>query len=161
MRYSRDACARWFEANGPHTNSRRQLSYGEIVTVLGVVIVLGGLLSLYSGFAQLRAKRHLLADGSTAWASIVPAPKHPEYEPAAYRPMLRFDTDDGRRVQVYSPVPSTKRRPLVEGHKILVHYASEDPTQIVVHGETSRADLLFIGIGLVAVITAIALMAVL
>jgi hypothetical protein len=131
------------------------------VTVLGVVIVLGGLLSLYAGFAQLRARRHLLADGSTAWASIAPAPKHPEYEPSAYRPMLRFDTDDGRPVEVYSPVPSTKRRPLVEGRKILVHYAPEDPTQVVVHGETGRADLLFIGVGLVAVIGAITLMAVL
>lgn len=161
MQCSRDACARWFEANGPHTNSRRQLSYRETVTVLGVVIVLGGLLSLYAGFAQLHTRRHLLADGSTAWASIVPAPKHPEYEPSAYRPMLRFDTDDGRPVEVYSPVPSTKRRPLVEGRKILVHYASEDPTQVVVHGETGRADLLFIGIGLVAVIGAITLIVVL
>lgn len=131
------------------------------MTVLGVVIVLGGLLSLYAGLAQLRARRHLLADGSTAWASILPAPKHPEYEPSAYRPLLRFDTDDGRPVEVYSPVPSTKHRPLIEGRKILVHYAPEDPTLVVVHGEKGRADLLFIGIGLAAVITAITLMAVL
>lgn len=130
------------------------------MTVLGVVIVFGGLLSVYAGIAQLRDRRRLVADGGTAWALIVPAPRHPEYEPSAYRPMLRFDTDDGRLVEVYSPVPSTKRQPLIEGRKILVHYASEDPTQVVVHGEKGRSDLLFIGIGLAAVISAVTVMAV-
>ncbi|MFL6114060.1 MAG: DUF3592 domain-containing protein [Catenulispora sp.] len=128
------------------------------MVVLGVVIVLGGLLSAYAGIAQLRERRRVLAEGDTVWASIVPAPTHPEYEPSAYRPMLRFETEDGRVVEVYSPVSSTKRRPLVEGRRILVHYVGEDPAQVVVHGEKGPTDLLFIGSGLAAVVAAVIVM---
>lgn len=72
--------------------------------------------------------------------------------------MLRFDTADGRPVEVFCPVPSTPRRPLVEGRKVLVHYEPDDPTQVVVHGERGRSDLFFVTLGLAAVLVAIVVM---
>lgn len=122
--------------------------------MLGVVVIVGGLLMLYAGLAQRRFHRRVQSEGGTAWALIAPAPRHPEYEPSAYRPMLRFQTDDGRPVEVFSPVPPTRRRPLVEGRKVLVHYEPDDPTQVVVHGERGRSDLIFIVVGLAAVVGA-------
>lgn len=123
--------------------------------MLGAVILLGGVVSLLAGVTERRRWRRLLAAGHTAWASIVAAPTHPEYDPSAYRPLLRFETDDGRPVEVFSPVAPTARRPLVEGRKILVHYDLDDPAQVVVHGERGRGGSAFIALGLVAIAGAV------
>ncbi|GAA1959742.1 DUF3592 domain-containing protein [Catenulispora subtropica] len=125
------------------------------MTVLGAVILLGGVVSLLAGVMERRRRRRLLAGEHTAWASIAAAPTHPEYEPSAYRPLLRFDTDEGRPVEVFSPVAPTARRPLVEGRKILVHYDPDDPVQIVVHGEHGRGAFVFIALGLAAIAGAV------
>ena len=127
--------------------------------MLGLVILLGGAVSLIAGIADLRRSRRIRAEGETAWATIVPAPKHPEYEPSAYRPLLRFLTSDGRSVEVFSPLPPTRRRPLTEGRKILVHFDPVDPTQVLLHGSRGRADLAFIALGIAAVVGAVVAMA--
>ena len=139
-------------AHEPHSGAAVALAG---VTVLGAVILLGGVVSLLAGITERRRWRRLLADGHTAWASIVPAPTHPEYEPSAYRPLLRFDTEDGRPVEVFSPIAPTARRPLEEGRKILIHYDPDDPAQIVVHGERGRGGWAFILLGIAAVAGAI------
>lgn len=126
--------------------------------MLGAVILLGGALSLIAGVLDRRRIRRIRADGETAWATIVGAPRHPEYEPSAYRPLLRFDTADGRPVEVFSPLPPSRRRPLTEGRKILVYFDPADPTQVVLHGSRDRADLAFIGLGAVAILGALAAM---
>lgn len=41
------------------------------------------------------------------------------------RPVLQFTTEDGRAMEVGSPVPASKRRPLADGSHMLVRY---DPT---------------------------------
>ena len=101
--------------------------------MLGVVIVLGGVVSLVAGVTGRRRSRRIRGEGETAWATIVPAPRHPEYEPSAYRPLLRFRTSDGRAVEVFSPLPPTRGRPLVEGQKVLVYFDPAEPTQVLLH----------------------------
>lgn len=126
--------------------------------MLGAVIVLGGALSLIAGVTDRRRVRRIRAGGETAWATIVPAPKHPEYEPSAYRPLLRFRTADGRPVEVFSPRPPSRRRPLTEGRKILVYFDPADPAQVVMHGGRDRADLAFIALGAAAIVGAVVAM---
>ena len=127
--------------------------------VLGMVILLGGVVSLVAGITGRRRARRIRAEGETAWATIVAAPRHPEYEPSAYRPLLRFETSDGRAVEVYSPSPPTKGRPLVEGRKVLVHFDPADPTQVMLHGGRERADAAFVILGATAILGAVVAMA--
>jgi hypothetical protein len=125
------------------------------VTVLGVVIVLGGVVSVVAGVTGRRRSRRIRGEGETAWATIVPAPRHPEYEPSAYRPLLRFRTSDGRAVEVFSPLPPTRGRPLVEGQKVLVYFDPAEPTQVLLHAGRERADIVFIVLGAVAIVGAV------
>lgn len=127
--------------------------------MLGMVIVLGGAVALIAGIADRRRTRHIRAAGETAWAVIVAAPTHPEYEPSAYRPLLRFETSDGRVVEVFSPLPPTRRRPLTEGRKILVYFDPAEPTQVLIHGGRQRSSATFIALGIVAIVGALIAMA--
>lgn len=116
-------------------------------------------MSLIAGIADWRRVRHIRAAGETAWAMIVAAPRHPEYEPSAYRPLLRFETSEGRPVEVFSPLPPTRRRPLTEGRRILVYFDPADPTQVLIHGGRQRAGVVIIALGIAAIVGAVIAMA--
>ena len=125
------------------------------MAVLGAMLILGGLLCFGVGLADRRAKRRIRSSGEAAWALITPAPRNPDDSPSAYRPLLRFKTEDGREVEAFSPVGSNDSRPLIEGRKVLVHYDPSDPGRVVVHGSRPYADVFFIALGAVAVCAAI------
>ena len=129
------------------------------VVILGSIAAFGGLLSVGAGTAGWRALRRIRDTGVAAWALVAPAPTSPEDSRSAYRPFLRYTTEDGRHLEVFSPAAPTKARPLVEGRPILIHYDPADPAQVVLHGTRPYADLFFIVLGTLAAAGAVALMA--
>lgn len=130
------------------------------VAVLAVVLLIGGGLCLAAAIAERHQRGRIRSTGTAVWALIVPGPRHPEYEESAYRPLLRFTTDDGDQVEVFSPRPSTRHRPLIEGRKVLIRYDPRDPTQVVMHGGRFISDWVFAAVGLAAVVAAITVLAV-
>jgi hypothetical protein len=128
------------------------------VAVLGSLAVFGGLLSVGAGMAGWRALRRIQETGVAVWALVFPAPTSPEDARSAYRPFLRYTTEDGLPLEVFSPMAPSKTQPLVEGRPILIRHDPADPTQIVVHGMRACADLVFIALGTVAAAGATAFM---
>jgi hypothetical protein len=126
--------------------------------IIGSVAMFGGVLSAGAGTAGWRALRRIRDSGIAVWALIAPAPRSPEDAPSGYRPLLRYTTEDGRPLEVFSPSAPTKSRPLVEGRPILVRYDPADPTQIVLHGTRPYADILFIVLGALAAVGAVVFM---
>ena len=130
------------------------------VVIIGTVAFFGGVLCAGAGLAGLRALRRIQDTGVAVWALIAPAPRQADDVPSAYRPLLRYVTEDGRPLEVYSPAAPSKGRPLVEGRPILVRYDPADPTQIVLHGTRFFADRVFIVAGTLAALSSIAVMVV-
>ena len=128
------------------------------MVVLGVIMIFGGLLSLGAGVADRRARRRIRKSGVAVWATAVSAPTSREDSPSAYRPLLRFTTEDGRAVEAFSPVAPTASRPLADGQRVLVHYDPADPAQVVVHGTGPYSEVFFILLGAVAIAAAIVAM---
>jgi hypothetical protein len=118
------------------------------VVVLGCVLLLGGLIAFLAGALDLRWRRHMRDEGVAVFARIVDRPLGPDDSPDGYRPLLAFQTEDGRAVEVFSP-----RR--VQGEMVLVHYDPADPAQLVVFGSRGRVDVAFVIAGVVACVGAV------
>ncbi|WP_306322268.1 MULTISPECIES: DUF3592 domain-containing protein [unclassified Streptomyces] len=96
--------------------------------VLAACTALGGLVALIAGAYGLRRARRVRSAGNVARALVKPP------QPGTERPLLQFETDDGRVVEVVSPVPPSKRRPLPAGGTVSVAYDTEDPRETVLLG---------------------------
>ncbi|MEU3735687.1 MULTISPECIES: DUF3592 domain-containing protein [unclassified Streptomyces] len=102
------------------------------MVVLAVVTALGGLVALLAGAHGLWRTRHLTDAGERAQALVKAVP------PGAERPMLQFETGDGRVVEVVSPVPPSGRQPLAAGDRVRIAYDSDDPRETVVLGRERK-----------------------
>jgi len=112
------------------------------VVVLAVLTALGGLVALLAGAYGLRQTRHISGAGRAAEALVKPP------QPGSERPLLQFETADGRVVEVVSPVPRTRRRPLTEGAHVRLLYDVDDPRETVLLGsERTAADRAFVVVG--------------
>lgn len=123
------------------------------MVVLAVVTALGGLVALLAGAYGLWRIRHLTTAGEVAQALVKAVP------PGAARPMLQFETGDGRVVEVVSPVPPSGKRPLAAGERVRVAYDSDDPREAVVLGRERRGlDRGFVAAGAAVLVLGLVLM---
>ncbi|MEV7339766.1 DUF3592 domain-containing protein [Streptomyces sp. NPDC093544] len=112
------------------------------MVVLAALTALGGLVALLAGAYGLRQTRRISAAGQVTEALVKPR------QPGLERPLLQFETVDGRVVEVVSPVPRSRRRPLPEGAHIRLAYDVEDPRETVLLGsERAGADWAFVVAG--------------
>ncbi|ATL26966.1 DUF3592 domain-containing protein [Streptomyces formicae] len=117
------------------------------MVVLAALTAFGGLVAVLAGAYGLRQTRRISAAGAVAQALVKAAP------PGAERPTLQFETVDGRVVEVVSPVPSTRRRPLASGDRVRLAYDTEDPREtVLLGGERTGLDRAFVGAGLALVV---------
>lgn len=82
-----------------------------ITAALAVSAGLGGLVAYLAGLAGLRDLRRLRQVGVPVRALVRERIPGPEDRSAASRPLLQFTTEDGRVVEVFSPVPASRRAP--------------------------------------------------
>ncbi|MCQ4213466.1 MULTISPECIES: DUF3592 domain-containing protein [Streptomyces] len=120
--------------------------------VLAAFTAMGGLVALLAGAYGLQRTRRVQAAGNVVEALVKPP------QPGTERPLLQFETDDGRVIEVVSPVPSTKRRPLPAGGLVSVAYDVRDPREtVVLGGERPGVDQGFMIAGGVLVLTGMVL----
>ncbi|MET8542615.1 DUF3592 domain-containing protein [Kitasatospora sp. NPDC004799] len=125
---------------------------GFAVVVFGA---LGGVVAYLAGAVGLRDLRRLRRVGVPVRALV--RERAAAAEDRA-RPLLQFETEDGRVVEVFSPVPSTTRHPLPDGGYVPVHYDPADPRQVLVDGrERAGLEYGFAALGLLMVLAAITL----
>ncbi|MFF0447834.1 DUF3592 domain-containing protein [Streptomyces sp. NPDC004609] len=110
--------------------------------VFGAVTVLGGLVAVLAGAYGLRQTRRIRRAGHFAIAVVKPPP------PGGERPLLQYETRDGRVMETVSPVPR-----LPEGSSVRLSYDPADPREIVVDGhERTGVDRAFVSAGLVVTV---------
>jgi hypothetical protein len=109
---------------------------GAVITMAGFTGV-SGAVALLTGLVGLRRIRRLRRAGVDVWALVKrAAPVGGEDRP---RPVLQYTTENGRVMEVGSPVPASKRHPLAEGSHVLVRYDPEDPRELVLYGHERAA----------------------
>ncbi|WP_406209189.1 DUF3592 domain-containing protein [Kitasatospora sp. NBC_01560] len=129
-----------------------------ITAALAVSAGLGGLVAYLAGLAGLRDLRRLRQVGVPVRALVRERIPGPEDRSAASRPLLQFTTEDGRVVEVFSPVPASRRAPLVDGSYVAIRYDPADPRQVLVTGRERRGlEYVFLGLGSVMALTALLL----
>ncbi|AVH59332.1 MULTISPECIES: DUF3592 domain-containing protein [Streptomyces] len=122
------------------------------MVVLAALTALGGLVALLAGAYGLRQTRRIRAAGRVTEALVKPP------QPGSERPLLQFETADGRVVEVVSPVPRSRRRPLTEGGHIRLFYDVDDPRETVLLGsERAASDRAFVVVGAALIVLEIAL----
>ncbi|WP_425835166.1 hypothetical protein [Streptomyces fractus] len=120
--------------------------------VLAACTSLGGLVALVAGAYGLQRSRRVQGAGNIAQALVKPP------QPGSERPLLQFATDDGRVVEVVSPVPPSKRRPLPAGGVVSVAYDTEDPREtVLLGGERPGVDRAFMIAGALLVLVGMVL----
>ncbi|MFD8754974.1 DUF3592 domain-containing protein [Kitasatospora sp. NPDC059577] len=128
---------------------------GFAVVVFGA---LGGVVAYLAGVVGLRELRRLRRVGVPASALVRARARRPEDHAPPPRPLLQFETADGRVVEVFSPVPSTARHPLPDGRYVPVRYDPADPRQVLVDGrERAGLEYGFLALGVLAVLGAVGL----
>ncbi|MEU2433406.1 DUF3592 domain-containing protein [Streptomyces sp. NPDC007861] len=114
--------------------------------------LLGGVVALLAGAYGLHRTRRITARGGTAVALVKPA------APGADRPLLQYETGDGRVVEVPAPAPPGRGRPLTPGSTVRISYDTDDPRDVVLLGhERGRVDRAFVLVGVVAVLIGLTL----
>ncbi|MBO0516561.1 hypothetical protein J0695_33035 [Streptomyces beijiangensis] len=104
--------------------------------VLAGFTAIGGLVALLAGAYGLRQARRIRDAGLRAWALVKPVP------PGADRPLLQYETADGRVMEITSPVP------LEAGTLIELSYDPDDPRDVVLLGrESAGSDRWFVAAG--------------
>ncbi|ANW20716.1 DUF3592 domain-containing protein [Streptomyces clavuligerus] len=116
-----------------------QIVFAAFAALAGVVAVLAGAYGLHR-------TRHITRSGRYAIALVKPPP------PGAERPVLMYETHDGRIVETVSPVS------LPSGSSVRLRYDPADPREVVVDGrERTATDRGFMIVGCVLVVAALAL----
>ncbi|MFG2373405.1 DUF3592 domain-containing protein [Streptomyces sp. NPDC048504] len=87
---------------------------------------------MLTGLVGPRRIRRLRRTGVDVWAMVKRT--GPVGDADRPRPLLQFTTEDGLVMEVGSPVPAPKRRPLAEGSHVLVRYDPDDPRELVWSG---------------------------
>ncbi|GGO50332.1 DUF3592 domain-containing protein [Streptomyces lasiicapitis] len=122
------------------------------MVVLAAFTTLGGLVALLAGAYGLQQTRRITEAGEVAEALVKAV------QQGADRPTLQFETADGRVMEVVSPVPPSRRRPLPAGERVRIAYDSDDPREIVLLGGERRGlDWSFVAAGACLVIVGMAL----
>nr|WP_237499964.1 hypothetical protein [Streptomyces sp. SID8379] len=107
---------------------------------------------MLAGAYGLQRTRRVRAAGNVAEALVKPP------QPGSDRPLLQFVIGDGRVIEVVSPVPPSKRRPLPAGGVVSVAYDVEDPREtVVLGGERPDVDRGFMIAGAVLVLAGMVL----
>ncbi|MFD9790514.1 DUF3592 domain-containing protein [Streptomyces sp. NPDC059070] len=110
--------------------------------VLAGFTAFGGLVALLAGAYGLRETRRIAEAGGLAWALVKPAP------PGSGRPLLQYETADGRVLELPSPVPPTRRDPLTPGARVHLSYNPADPRDVILVGrERTGLDRAFVAAG--------------
>jgi hypothetical protein len=116
-----------------------------VVTVAGFTVV-SGAVAVLTGVAGLRGIHRLRRVGVEVWALVKRACPATDEERA--RPLLQYETRDGRVMEVGSPVPASKRNPLADGSLVLVRYDPDDPRELLLQGrERTMLEYVLIGAG--------------
>ncbi|MFI6940875.1 DUF3592 domain-containing protein [Streptomyces sp. NPDC050418] len=117
------------------------------MVVLAALTSFGGLVALLAGAYGLRRTRRLTAAGELVTALVKPPPQ------GAERPLLQFETLDGRVLEVPAPVPPSRRLPLRTGTEVRLAYDPADPrTVLLPGGERVRLDQGFVVAGAALVV---------
>ncbi|MEV5609248.1 DUF3592 domain-containing protein [Streptomyces sp. NPDC052225] len=120
--------------------------------VLAACTAIGGLIALLAGAYGIRRTRRTRTAGNVVDALVKPP------QPGAERPLLQFETVDGRVIEVASPVPPGKRTPLTAGAVVRVAYDVDDPREtVVLGGERPGVDRGFMIAGAVLVLVGMVL----
>ncbi|MFI7007926.1 DUF3592 domain-containing protein [Streptomyces sp. NPDC050145] len=120
--------------------------------LLAACVAMGGLVALIAGAYGLQRTRRLRSAANIAEALVKPP------QQGSGRPLLQFETGDGRVVEVASPVPPSRRRPLPPGGVVSVAYDVDDPRETVVLGaERPGVDRAFMIAGAVLVVVGMVL----
>ncbi|AVZ72411.1 hypothetical protein SLUN_09605 [Streptomyces lunaelactis] len=118
--------------------------------VFAAFTAIGGLVAALAGAYGLRQTRRIAASGHFAIALVKPAP------PGVERPLLQYETEDGRVMEIVSPVPL--QAPLESGSSVRLSYDPEDPRDVVLDGHArTRVDKGFVIAGLALVVIALVL----
>ncbi|MDH6580555.1 DUF3592 domain-containing protein [Kitasatospora sp. MAP5-34] len=118
--------------------------------------LLGGAVAYLAGAAGLRESRRLRSLGVPVQALVRYRAPDPGDRTAAARPLLQFVTANGRVMEVFSPVPSTRAHTLVDGRRIPLRYDPADPRQVQVPGrERLGLEYAFLALGVAAALVAL------
>ncbi|MCM2423031.1 DUF3592 domain-containing protein [Streptomyces sp. RKAG293] len=129
---------------------------GVVGVFAGFAAISGVVVSL-AGLAGLRAIR--LIGGVGAEARALVKRTGPAATDSAVRPLLQFTVADGRVVEISSPVPASRRRPLTDGSLVRVRYDPVDPRDVVVVGRERRGlEYALVGIGALFVLIGLGLL---
>ncbi|MEU8695758.1 DUF3592 domain-containing protein [Streptomyces sp. NPDC048665] len=133
------------------------MSAGDTVVIV-IFAACGGCVLALAGLTGLRQTRRIERTGIKAWALVKRNPVARGEDPSSSRPLLQFSTEAGQVVEIGSPVPATRRRPLRDGDTLLITYDPADPGIIVVHNRERRLlDYGFIAAGTLVVLLAVVL----
>lgn len=119
-----------------------------------------GVIASLAGLYGVRRIRRIEHGGVRSTALVKRAPGAASGDLGPPRPLLQFTTKDEQVVEIVSPVPPTRRRPLRDGETVLVIYDPQDPGSVVVLGrERIGLEYGFVLAGVVVSVAAIALIA--
>jgi hypothetical protein len=109
-------------------------------------VAFGGLVAVLAGAYGLYRTRQVLAHGTSVLALVM------RPLPGAERPMLQFETADGRVMELVSPVD------LEVGSTVLLSYSPDDPREVALprHRRT-LLDAGFVAAGMAALVVAVVL----
>ncbi|MFI9100708.1 DUF3592 domain-containing protein [Streptomyces fildesensis] len=128
-----------------------------VVGVFAGFAVLSGVVVSLAGLAGLRAIRLIGGAGTEAEALVKRT--GPAAADSAIRPLLQFTVADGRVVEISSPVPASRHRPLTDGSTVWVRYDPVDPRDVVVVGRERRGlEYALVGIGALFVLIGLGLL---
>ncbi|KJK59281.1 DUF3592 domain-containing protein [Saccharothrix sp. ST-888] len=132
---------------------------GTVWAGLALFAGLGGLVACLAGRAGLREIRRLRRVGLPAQALVRYRMLGEEDRAGSPRPLLQFTTVDGRVAEVFSPVPSSRSRRLVDGGQVWITYDPADPGQVLVDGRERRwLEYAFLASGSAITLTALTLL---
>jgi hypothetical protein len=132
---------------------------GTVWVGLALFAGLGGLVACLAGRAGLREIRRLRRVGMPAQALVRYRALGEDDRVGSPRPLLQFSTVDGRVVEVFSPVPSSRSRRLADGGQVWITYDPADPGQVLVDGRERRwLEYTFLACGAAIALTALALL---
>jgi hypothetical protein len=125
---------------------------------MAVLAACGGGVMALAGITGLRQTHRIERTGARALALVKRNTGARGDDPSSPRPLLQFSTETGQVVEIVSPVPATRRRPLHDGDRLLITYDPADPGTVVVHSRERRVlDYAFITAGTLVLLLAVVL----